>query len=320
MSTEPEFTDGTLADAAIDWLVAMRSGAVDRETRQAFERWYRQDAAHRRAFADAEHLWDVSSAAIEHLHAASPPSRRIVRKRSWRSAFAAAAALVLSVYLSWGAIVNGWLADYATAVGEQKQVVLSDGSTVLLNTDSAIALDWSKARRRIVLLKGQAEFTVAKDTGRPFDVVAGEMRVRALGTVFDVYQQPSGAVDVSVSEHAVMASLEGAQETARQRIEQGQRLHYERGGVLDRPQGANLHRLGAWKRGKLIFKDRPLAEAIAELNRYSKARIVLQGKNVKQLRVSGVFPTAGRDIIGALEKSFSLHALYVGPWLVILHE
>lgn len=313
----------TLSDAAIDWLVLMRSGSVGADTRHAFERWLQASPEHRQAYAEAEALWANTARTLEQtrpaaaLPAGVKPARTAVR-RAWRPGLAEAATVLIGAGFVWAMLAQRPLGDYATRPGEQKQVVLADGSTVLLNTDSAIALDWSADRRRIVLLQGQAEFKVAKDRDRPFVVAANDVSVRALGTVFEVYAQASGAVDVSVSEHAVAVDLQGVGEDQR-RVEQGQQLHYRGDGALARPVAADLHRINAWTRGKLIFRDRPLTEVVAELNRYSKARIVLQGDGTDNLRVSGVFPVDGRLVLEALEKSFSLRALHLGPWLVILH-
>lgn len=319
MSTEFDNTGETLADTAIDWLVLMRSGAVDADARRAFERWLQEDAAHRQAYAEAETLWSSTAKALGQsgAPAGALTHRPRAGRRAWHAGLAVAASVVLSVAVVWTALAPRLLGDYSTQAGEQKRVELADGSTVLLNTDSAIALDWSSERRRIILLKGQAEFRAAPDAARPFVVAAGNLSVRALGTVFEVYEQASGAVDVSVSEHAVAVGLQEAGGEAR-RVEEGQRFQYAGHGPLGAAAAADLHRLNAWKRGKLIFKDRPLAEVVAELNRYSRARIVLQGGRTGSLRVSGVFPVDGGLVLEALEKSFSLRALHLGPWLVIL--
>jgi transmembrane sensor len=321
MSTEFDNTGDTLADTAIDWLVRMRSGTVDANTRRAFERWLQEDAAHRQAFAEAEVLWHGAAQALGQSPAPAgvlTHHRPRSARKPWHAGLAVAASVVLSVAVVWTTLAPSLLGDYSTRAGEQKRVVLADGSTVLLNTDSAIALDWSSKQRRIILLKGQAEFQVAPDAARPFVVAAGDLSVRALGTVFEVYEQASGAVDVSVSEHAVAVVLKETGGEPR-RVEEGQRLQYAGHGPLSTAAAVDLHRLNAWKRGKLIFRDRPLTEVVAELNRYSKARIVLQGDRVGSLRVSGVFPTDGMQVLEALEKSFSLRTLHLGPWLVILH-
>ena len=231
-----------------------------------------------------------------------------------------AASLLLVVWMAWPSLADWMLSDYSTVVGEQKAVVLADGSSVFLNTDTAISLDWSRQRRRIVLLKGQAEFKVAKDADRPFVVVAGNTAVRALGTVFEVFEQASGAVDVTVSEHAVGVSLQGRSGAESMRVEEGERLHYAGHGELNRAESVNLNQINAWQRGKLIFRDQPLADVVAELNRYSKARIVLKGGDIEQLRVSGVFPIDDSAVLSALQKAFSIRSTQLGPWLVILYS
>lgn len=326
--TEPENSSESLADVAIDWLVLLRSGSVSPETRREFERWLQQDRAHRAAFAEAEALWGTAAQALKQTGMADLPSQRSsaarkiepVRRIAWNRGLAIAACLLLGVWMAWSPLVERMLSDYSTAAGEQKQVVLADGSTVLLNTDTAISLQWSAERRRIVLLKGQAEFTVAKDANRPFEVMAGNTAVYALGTVFEVFKQASGQIDVTVSEHAVGVRLPGQPDTEPMRVEQGERLHYVGHGELNRAVPVNLNQVNAWQRGKLIFRDQPLAEVVAELNRYSKAKILLQGAKIEQLRVSGVFPIDDATVLDGLQKAFPIRSTQLGPWLVILHS
>jgi transmembrane sensor len=327
MNTDPDESGDSLADQAIDWLVEMRSGAVTDATRRQFEAWYRQDQAHRQAYAEAEALWGSVAQAVK----GSPPAnlqsesigsvRQTVasRRRSPWSGLALAASLLLAVLFGRDMIQDWLLSDYATAVGEQKQIQLADGSSILLNTDTALAVDWSADKRRLVLLRGQAEFKVAADAHRPFEVEAGDTAVKALGTVFDVVRRESGAVEVSVTEHAVAVRLTDKSTAAPMRVEEGQHLLYAGNGSLDTPHAANLNQLNAWKRGKLLFHDQTLADVVAELNRYSKAKIILKGQDIKQLRVSGVFPTDSLAMLDALQKSLAIRMTQLGPWLVILH-
>lgn len=212
MPKESEHIGETPDEAAIDWLVLMRSGAVGTETQRAFECWLQENAVHRQAYAEAEALWASAAQALKQSHPMTVPagtsaSAKTAVRRAWRPGLAAAASVLIGGIFVWTALVPRMLSDYSTGPGEQKHVVLADGSRVLLNTDSAISLDWSVDRRRIVLLKGEAEFNVAKDSRRPFVVAAGNVSVRALGTIFDVYKKTSDAIDVSVSEHTVAVDL-----------------------------------------------------------------------------------------------------------------
>jgi transmembrane sensor len=324
MNTELEHLSETLDDEAIDWLVLLRSGSMSAESRREFEHWLQQDGAHQTAFAHAEALWGAAAKVIKETlplqRKTAVQTFRPVRRSAWNRSLATAASLFLGVWMTWSSLADWMLSDYSTVVGEQKQVVLADGSSIFLNTDTAISLDLSGELRRVVLLKGQAEFTVAKDAARPFEVVADNTTVRALGTVFQVFVQTSGAVDVTVSEHAVGVRLQDKPAAEQARIEEGERLHYSGSGELNRAMPVNLNQINAWQRGKLIFRDQPLVEVIAELNRYSKARIVLKGDDIEQLRVSGVFPIDDAVVLSALQKAFPLHSTQIGPWLVILHS
>ncbi|MGH8534414.1 MAG: FecR family protein [Gammaproteobacteria bacterium] len=119
--------------------------------------------------------------------ATRPPAtapRRALRRAGWALA-ASLAALALLHHFHY---TDHWLSDYHTATGEQTLVRLADGSTALLNTDTALSLGGDLETRRLRLHHGQALFTVAPDPARPFEVEAAGGRIRALGTVFEVYE------------------------------------------------------------------------------------------------------------------------------------
>jgi transmembrane sensor len=91
---------------------------------------------------------------------------------------------------------------FQTAIGEQAAVGLPDGSSFDLNTNSRVWVDYSKRARVVYLERGEAFFKVAHDPLRPFWVHAGDRRVRAVGTAFNVYLRPRGA-EVTVREGTV---------------------------------------------------------------------------------------------------------------------
>lgn len=325
MNTPSEPSEQRLADIAIDWLVLLRSGNVTSTEQVAFEVWLAEDNAHRQAFAEAEALWGTVAQVLKtspkrpSLADSLPPSA-VTRRRRKPMGLALAASLLLCVWLAAPRWSDWVFSDYATVAGEQREVVLSDQSTVLLNTDSAIALDWTDSRRRVVLRRGQAVFKVAKDASRPFEVLADNASVRALGTVFEVFKHGDGALDVIVNEHAVTVSLPQANSEP-VRVEQGQGLHYGGNGALGRPAPVNLNLAGAWQRKKLVFRDQPLTEVVAELNRYSPSRVLIGGSTIAALRVSGIFPMDDVSyVLDAIQKALSIHATRLGPWLVILHS
>ncbi|MFA5985274.1 MAG: FecR family protein [Methylococcaceae bacterium] len=326
MVSKPEDTGQSLTEQAIDWLVIMRSGSVDAGTQREFEHWLRADSTHTEAYAKAQALWEVTTKAMALASAEKPLKPAVYAKplalfsKPYRIAWlATAATLTFGLWMAWASVSVSLFSDYSTTVGQQKQVTLADGSRVFLNTKTAISLQWDEHQRRIILHNGQAAFTVAKDVNRPFVVETKAASVRALGTVFEVFEQDAGAFDVAVTEHAIDVSLKANNHANPVRVGEAEMLHYSGTGELQHPELTNPSQITAWQRGKVIFKDQPLDKVIAELNRYSKTWIVLKGNDIKQRRVSGVFPIDNSTILTALEKVFAIHATRVGPWLIILH-
>jgi transmembrane sensor len=119
-------------------------------------------------------------------------SSRKSERRSWRYL-----GIAVSILLVIAAAPTYLLAPrgmYATSVGEQRSLALSDGSTVQLNSLSRIRVRYTAHERTVDLIEGQALFHVAKDLTRPFVVCSGQTRVRAIGTQFDVYRKADDTV------------------------------------------------------------------------------------------------------------------------------
>ncbi len=350
-----------LTQQAIHWLVRLRSDDLSDTEMDVFADWLISDPEHGEAFAKAEDLFNAmqlaarrmgiagtgvtQSAVISTALPAKPPAasthlgnlarphavltqRTPNRSSRWRSlglAMAASGVLLSCLHLS---PYNGWLdiylSDYHTSTGEMKDIELADGSHVLLNTDSAVSVNFTAGARQITLHHGQVRFTVAKDPLRPFDVLTEDLSVRALGTVFDVYKLTPTATDVSVQEHAVEVRLHGKQHpTASEstQVEQGQYLRYRSSTGLSQPQPSDLDTLLAWQQQRLLINDRPLAELIAELQRYRKGRIFLADSELGKLRITGVFSIANPDeALNAVRKVLGLEEKRLGPWLTVLHR
>lgn len=210
-----------------------------------------------------------------HVTVLSSPARR-------RLGFALAASLFLALSL-WVQSDPAFYADHYTRVGEQRNLTLSDGSTVQLNTDTAVSLDFASEARRLVLHRGEAYFQVAADARRPFEVATAFGSVRALGTAFSV-RTGDGSAEVTVYEHSVSVTAQNG--TTLSRLGQGRQVRFTETS-LGLPQPADLHRQGAWRRRQLVFEDRPLAEVVRELNRYRPGRITILDADAAGQRVTG---------------------------------
>lgn len=316
-----------LSDEAIDWLVRLSSGRATPKDRLAFLHWRGRTPAHESAAREAESILralgqtrqaDRVRQHGEPISVTAPPfmdgsPHRGIGRRSLFAAAAAASVAAVAVGLPTVWPLAALYADHATAVGERKRIVLADGSTVFLNTDTALSVDYGGQDRRLVLHHGQALFEVAKDPGRPFVVTADGTEARALGTIFAV-QRTETCADVIVTEGAVEVRV-GTQDAVR--LEAGQRLAFGARASLE-PRTIDADAATAWQRGKLIFNRRPLQSVVAELERYRAGRIVVLGERLKTLEVTGVFDLDDPDrLLRTIEETTKARVVHM-PFLTVI--
>lgn len=259
-------------------------------------------------FAAQPEIREMREAALDMVR-----TRRPDRRRYWIAGVAMAASLAAGIVWSGAPTAIGPRLQQATAgnryvtkVGERREVTLPDGSRVALNTGSILEVDYSRERRDVRLLAGQALFHVAKDKGRPFVVAAGNRLITATGTAFDVEIKKGGGVAVLLVEGHVRVDAARPEGLARvipwldrEELEPGQRLVAAGGDIV--VASGDVERETAWNRGVIIFRDDRLADAVAEINRYSTTRLVVEDPRIGDLLVSGVFPTGREeDFIAAL--------------------
>ena len=218
-------------------------------------------------------------------HAASAPVRppRATPPRlRWMLATAAAAFVAfIGVAISWTML--GQTKKYVTALGEQRSVMLDDGTRVTLNTASQIEVKLRRTHRSVRLVRGEALFEVAPDAGRPFDVNAGNATVRAVGTQFNVDTRPRQTT-VTVIEGRV-AYVSGQVPV----LVAGDRLVVGRDGAATMSHGVDVDSALAWTRKQLVFERRPLGEVAEEFNRYNPGRIFIESDSLRAEEVTGTF-------------------------------
>lgn len=220
--------------------------------------------------------------------------------RHWHLAIASSLLLALAVGVGahWARLGGE---RFTTTVGGLASVSIADGSKITLNTDSRVHVKLTKSERRIELDRGEAFFEVAKDRDRPFVVDAGGRRIEAVGTKFSV-RRNSGSVEVIVTEGRVRVD-----ETVLTAGMIG--LAGEDGLLVQRKnlEDAELHL--SWRRGVLMFRELPLYEAAAELNRYNVRKLVVADPAVGELKVEGNFrPTNVMAFVRLLEAGFPVRA------------
>lgn len=193
--------------------------------------------------------------------------------------------------------------ELRTAIGERSSATLSDGSTVQLNTDTVLQVQSRLRSRQLVLLRGEALFSVGKgwaDTWKPFVVHAPGARVRDIGTTFNV-QVRDHDTRVTVIEGAVEVSRPDgdAGNAAPRRVNAGQAWTGTTMGAAALPPVATADpaQTIAWQRGKLIFDGTPLADALAEVQRYRHAPIRVLDEHAARMRVSGEYDLTGIEAL-----------------------
>jgi transmembrane sensor len=310
MADEPPAPSSDIRHQAAAWLARRHSGAWTLRDRTALEAWLNGSPEHRRAYRQVARLWgdlDAVKPGVAELTAAARryrPQTSRARSRLEGAAWGLAALLLLtagSAYWHW----LGFETRYRTAKGETQEIVLADGSTLRLNTDSELTAAVGAARRRVDLLRGEALFDVAHDAARPFVVTAGAGRFEDLGTRFDVYVQDH-RVAVNVLAGRVQIDSPANGETLAV-LSAGDAAAYNAEGRLVPGYRSDVQSAASWLDGTLVFDDMPLPQVTAELSRYHPVSFELADRRLADIRISGRFQSGNLAVLlKTLEASFPI--------------
>lgn len=298
--TQPQSaTDLPLAQAR-EWHVLLHSGRATAADHARLEAWRAASQQNAEAMRQVESLWSL----LGEVARPAPPlsiakANRARRATRWGLPLAAAAALLLAVWLPQGTWI-GLYADYSTRPGEVREVRLGDGSVLTLNGDTA--LDWSvsEGRREVKLYRGEADFQVAHDASQPFFVLAGPARIRVTGTRFDVNVSNDEQIHLAVSQGQVQVS-DSTQ--ASQYVNAQEQIAWHDGALQSLEPLDEAQRL-AWQRGRLVFRSRPLTDVFAQLQRVQGDRVLFLDNEARHLQVTGVFASADPNaLLRAIESN-----------------
>ena len=332
-------TRADIDEEAAVWIWRMDSTAVAAADRQAFEAWLRQDPRHRRAVAALSAVWSTLDGLAEakreekiatFANTAKLPLLHHPQRRWFAAAAVLAAIAAGAIWLQQGSELQ----TLATAVGQQRNVTLADGSTVTLNTNTILETDLRWHTREIYLRKGEAHFQVAHDRSRPFLVHAGDAVVRAVGTAFEVRVLTDQHVDVVVNEGRVEVQAtaplpassnpatraRAAAATTVRALNAGERLSTaSRDYAVTLITAQQMSSELAWREGAIIFDGEPLSDAIAEIERYTDARIVVSDPEIAGLRVGGRFRTGDvQEFFDALQTALPVSIRHTDAGLVFI--
>ena len=298
------------AEAAARWF-ALRRRKPDCIEEQQFAEWLEADPANRRAYDEVTRSWEIAAVAaadptVVQMRTdalmARPPQQRDY-SRLWGALATAALVLVAftGILFTYPGVVGG-AGDITasrdhivlrTGVGERATASLEDGSTVVLNTNSVLEINYSKLRRDVRLVAGQVLFKVAHDTARPFVVAAANHEVVAVGTEFEV-RLDGEKVRVALLQGRVRVEpIAGRHDSAAGQsvavMAPGEQLVASAAGIV--VNRADVEELVSWKSGRVRFDNMRLADAVAEMNRYSRTRITIEDPAAADIRITGAFRT-----------------------------
>jgi transmembrane sensor len=281
-----------LTKQAADW-VARLGGQPGEGDWLAFEAWLNGGEARRAAYDQALMLSlavDREAVALnDHLNdhlTGALAERPAVRRGSmlWGGGLAAVAAVAVS-FAALHPTPEPKATVYVTAKGERRDVVLSDGTRVALNTDTRLSVTMHADRRELTLASGEAAFQVVHNPNRPFVVHLGDRVLRDIGTEFDASRR-DGLISVTVREG--MVALERPDDSRRRlTLSPGSRAEHREGTEEIMVMAANADDALSWRAGRLIYRNRPLSEVAADLNRYGDDQIKTVGP-AADLRFTGV--------------------------------
>ncbi len=353
----PDDAEEKIEEAAAEWLAQREEGFSSAQARE-FERWCRLDPRH----AAAAMRLEAACALLEKMPRVRaellpvvvefPSARRPiapVKKIPLLQlvvGLAAAVALAALGWWQWGRSAPA-APLYATSTGGYERVVLADGSVMELNANTVVRVDFAPPERRVALVSGEAHFTVAHDTVRPFIVSAGGVAVRAVGTAFNV-RLASSAVEVLVTEGKVSVSeVERVDPNALSTgadpkpTRWGQRVPppdtllvaNERALIATAPQKSvspptpviekiepdALREALSWQERKLVFAETPLREVVAQFNRRNRLQLVLGDAVLAERPVGGTFAADNVEgFIRLLEGSGTIAVERRGDATVVL--
>ena len=295
MSLQDDTSAEELRARAAQWFARVRSGEATHAEIDACAAWRRSDPLHDEAYRKIEHLWRATQqlpqqelramlAASRAATGGAPTPRR--RAFAWGAvACALVAGAAVSVPLLSGEAPS-YRAAFDTQAGERREVTLPDGSVVSLNVNTRLEVAFFEGRRDITLTAGQAFFAVQHDAERKFVVHAPAVTVTVTGTRFDVRSDDSR---VAVESGSVQVRAGAWWNRTERQLIAGQAVERDGAGDLTAATPAQIENLLAWRQGKIVFRNAPLSQVVAEMNRYLKHPAKLDAPKLRDYRVAGVF-------------------------------
>jgi len=327
--------------SAASWLVVLGREDVSHDDKANFKSWLESSDRHRETFTELAAMWD-DMALLEDLEDIArgtvaaeqkKPSPFLHSRRTLLGGIAASIGVIAVSTSLWTLSdkESFYQTDsFATVIGQQKSVSLSDGSTMQINTNTELDINFNPHARLVKILYGEAHFEVAKDKNRPFYVSAAGGIVRAVGTAFVVRVRSNNTVEVTVEEGRVAVSpalhypevfLQNKTEkkTALEapilaELTAGQSAIFdEKIERIEQMPQSEIQRKLAWRQGLLAYAGDPLSDVVADVSRYTNMTIEIADPSLGNMPIGGYFRVGETDaLFDSLEVTFGLNVEHIG--------
>ena len=349
---------------ASEFFVHFRAGDVTPQVRRQFVKWVRASPEHIRAYLEVTAGWAELPTGdpegridLEALLAAAQQSDEgnVVQLRSPQTAaerhppdlspayrvrpwtIAACLALIIALIgaVFWLYVPGG--RTYSTGIGEQRTLLLTDGSTVILNALTTVRVHLTKSSREIDLIRGQAYFHDVDEPDRPFVVRSATSTVRAIGTEFDVDDQSDRTVvtvlqgQVAVTRSSTSIGSIEYRDLLRELKSSDSKLKAvlvpagEQVTVLalniPAPKRVDMAPVTAWMQQRLIFDGTPLRDVARQFNLYSRRRLVIADPSLGSIGISGDYSASDpAAMIGFLRSQPTLHVVETDDEILVTRQ
>lgn len=295
--------DQNILNQAAEWVIKIRSTALTLQEQQEFEQWKSQSKQHQQAWQRAQRLMATLQVLPDNMQQilleGQQQHTQILPKLMIITGLA-----VMVGYFWQSSLYTRWSSDYSTQVGEQKKVILQDGTQLYLNTNTALDVHFTAQQRLITLHYGEISIQTGHEINtkyRPFIVENRDVTMQALGTIFNVRQtQKNHQTCLSVIESAV--KITSKLQRYSHIIKAGEQYCFDQNQIKQNLEPIQL----VWQQQVIMAYEMPLQDLVKELSRYHKGYIHLDSK-IAQLKVSGSFPTQDTEKLSyALQSSYPI--------------
>ena len=293
---------------ALAWFARLRQASAEEGERKAFALWC-QNPANARAFAELEARWQqIESSPMR-------PRPRVIKARRSHLGKLLALTFLLTLaalaYLYWP-MAQRFGSELYTDAGERRSVRLADGSTLHLDSASALNIDLRGRTRHLQLVQGQVFLEVMLD-GRALEVQVGGTRIQVFGTRLLVARHADHDA-VTVFNGKVLLTQGSDQRT----VTAGEQVLFTnaRLGVVEK---ADLKAADAWRNGRLVAQDMPLGQVLSRIASYQGLRVLLMNEQMAHHRISGDFnldqPSVTLETLATTQRLRLTPVL--GQWLIV---